>query len=184
MENGNRFISPALFGIILVCFLLPFMSISCGRQEIGTLSGMEMAFGTEIEGDDVDALPPATWALTAAVFGLAISFWNRGKVLAALSGLAGFGSLMILQLAVNEEMSKPGNRGIDVTWTNVYYVVLLLFLGVAIYNIYLLTRKKAAQPLPRGQDQTFCTSCGSPNSSNSQFCTQCGAQIINIGPQQ
>ncbi|MGI6434905.1 MAG: zinc-ribbon domain-containing protein [Syntrophomonadaceae bacterium] len=180
MESSNRIISPALFGIILICFLLPFMSVSCGGHEIGQVSGIELAFGTDLEGEDIDPYPPALFALAAAVIGLVISFWKKGKLLAALAGLGGFASLIALQLAINHEVTRPSNDGmIHVTWMNAYYLATILFIAVAVLNIYLLTRKPAAKSLPTGQDQRYCTNCGSANKGSSQFCTECGSPTSN-----
>ena len=36
------------FAVILLCFFLPFVEVSCQGQEIASLTGMQMTFGTEI----------------------------------------------------------------------------------------------------------------------------------------
>lgn len=154
------------------------MNVSCGSHEIGQITGIELAFGTDLEGEDIDPYPPALFALAAAGIGLVISFWKRGKLLAALAGLGGFASLIALQLAINHEASRPSNDGmIHVTWMNAYYLATILFIAVAVLNVYLLTRKPAAESLPRGQDRRYCTSCGSLNKGSGQFCTECGSPM-------
>lgn len=48
MSSGRIISSSAAF-LILVCFFLPWITVSCGSQEIATVSGYELATGTEID---------------------------------------------------------------------------------------------------------------------------------------
>lgn len=52
VEKARRF-SPALFGIIAICFLLPFVAITCSGQELFSLSGLDLVTGTEVGQDDL-----------------------------------------------------------------------------------------------------------------------------------
>ncbi|MBE9031318.1 hypothetical protein IQ266_16405 [filamentous cyanobacterium LEGE 11480] len=42
-------ISPALFGLVIICFFLPFTTVSCQNINFVTLSGFQLATGTQIE---------------------------------------------------------------------------------------------------------------------------------------
>ena len=44
-KQGERIFSLTGYILILVCFALPFMKISCGGVEMARLTGYELAFG-------------------------------------------------------------------------------------------------------------------------------------------
>jgi hypothetical protein len=44
--------SPFMFLVIGLCFFLPFISISCSGQRLGTLSGVQLVTGAEIDIDE------------------------------------------------------------------------------------------------------------------------------------
>ncbi len=46
MEPIKKF-SPALFGVIILCFFLPFANLSCSGQTVMTLTGFQLITGTE-----------------------------------------------------------------------------------------------------------------------------------------
>jgi hypothetical protein len=48
MSTG-RIISTSAAFLVLICFFLPWISVSCSEQEIATLSGYELTTGTEID---------------------------------------------------------------------------------------------------------------------------------------
>ncbi len=43
-----RFINPGSFGVVILCFLLPFLSIKCNGVKLATFSGVQMATGANI----------------------------------------------------------------------------------------------------------------------------------------
>ncbi len=45
MFQHERAIRPALAGLVIVCFLMPFVKISCGGQPIASMSGMDLVLG-------------------------------------------------------------------------------------------------------------------------------------------
>jgi multisubunit Na+/H+ antiporter MnhB subunit len=48
MSTGRIISSSAAF-VVLVCFFLPWISVSCSEQEIATLSGYDLVAGTDID---------------------------------------------------------------------------------------------------------------------------------------
>ena len=44
-----KYISPAIFGITAILFILPFVEISCSGTTLYSLSGFDMVTGTNIE---------------------------------------------------------------------------------------------------------------------------------------
>ena len=56
MFDHQRTIRPALAGIVVLCFLLPFVEITCGGQKIAAISGIDMALGREIKPPDMSSM--------------------------------------------------------------------------------------------------------------------------------
>ena len=54
VEKARRY-SPALFGIIAICFLLPFVAITCSNQELFELTGLDLVTGTDVGEDDLSS---------------------------------------------------------------------------------------------------------------------------------
>ena len=46
MEALKKF-SPALFGLVILCFFLPFVNLSCSGQTVMTLTGFQLITGSE-----------------------------------------------------------------------------------------------------------------------------------------
>lgn len=51
---NSMLIRPGLFLLALVCFLLPFIELSCNHQAYVKLSGVDLAFGTRIDSSDLE----------------------------------------------------------------------------------------------------------------------------------
>lgn len=49
--EATRRLSPALLGIVVLCFLLPFLSVQCAGQTIISFSGFDLVLGSEVEVD-------------------------------------------------------------------------------------------------------------------------------------
>jgi Na+/H+ antiporter NhaC len=47
--SSERIISSSAALVVLVLFFLPWIAVSCGNQEIATVTGYELATGTEID---------------------------------------------------------------------------------------------------------------------------------------
>ena len=48
MSKGKILSTSAAF-IVLICFFLPWITVSCSEQEIATMSGLDLAVGTDID---------------------------------------------------------------------------------------------------------------------------------------
>ncbi|MBP7147732.1 MAG: hypothetical protein KBD01_09320 [Acidobacteria bacterium] len=49
METKAGKFSPALFGLALACFVMPFMSVSCQGQKLVSLTGLQLMTGAEVK---------------------------------------------------------------------------------------------------------------------------------------
>ncbi len=131
----KRYLSPAVFGLVIILFFLPFFSISCQGEKLFAVSGMKLAFGTTYQGEALDPNPFAIFALLAGVAGLVFGLTklNRKNLLAAASAVVGF----ILLIALRANLSHAASEaGLDVRSEAGYPLSLLLLLGAGAYNAY------------------------------------------------
>ena len=49
MQENQRTIRPAIAVIVLICFFMPFVKISCGGQPIASITGLDLAIGKKID---------------------------------------------------------------------------------------------------------------------------------------
>lgn len=49
MQENQRMIRPGLAVFVLICFLMPFIKISCAGQPIASITGVDLAFGKKID---------------------------------------------------------------------------------------------------------------------------------------
>ncbi len=123
LNEQTRERSPFMFLVIGLCFFLPFISISCSGQRLGTLSGIQLVTGDEIDIDEQaleqqfteafgttgtteadDEAPSdapendpsifAIIALAAAVLGVIAGFVTRGRTRAMVSFAAALAGLV------------------------------------------------------------------------------------------
>src|SRR6185436_21326 len=95
---------PMIFVATTICFLFTFANVSCQGQRVASLTGIQLAFGTQIRDTDmwgnvqtqkVKAEPLATLALGAAVGGVVFAFLRKTR---ATMILAIAGTLLLLLL--------------------------------------------------------------------------------------
>lgn len=139
MAEKTKF-SPALFLGVLICFLLPFASLSCGGQKLATFSGIQLVLGvdaSDVMSDQMAELgqalgeapaqeeetsrePLAIVALLAALAGLVLTLRGPAGLkmkAAAAAGLVGvvalIGLSMSLSSQVRDQAAAEGMEGME-----------------------------------------------------------------------
>lgn len=87
------------FGATLIAYFLPFVSMTCMGQKL-SFTGMQVAFGTSIEGQRLNGEPIAILVLVLAIAAL-VSSWQTAKsaLLKAEIACGAGGTLLLLALA-------------------------------------------------------------------------------------
>lgn len=187
MNRTKKALSPALFGFIILCLIIPLVSIFKGNES-AILNGIDFIKGMSKLGLEKGTEPLAIIALVSAVIGLGVGFWRQkaGYVIAVLAGVVGLICIIVMKLsfenyAMGEQVQTETMGG--------YYLVLVLFAAAAAFNIYLTASNgpteevsggpKYEQPNePRsGNAFSFCTRCGSKLYPGYEFCTECGNRV-------
>jgi hypothetical protein len=151
-------ISASMFALILICFFLPFMSLSCQGKDIVTMTGLQMATGVEIAnpaatlggslGNAASAAKPQKIAgsvpmgiaFVTAAAGLAATLLLKDRFQKSLvPGVAsGIGAIILLfvKSGADSEVMKQGSGMIQVSYGIGFYLALLLFIANAGVNGY------------------------------------------------
>lgn len=159
MDPVKKF-SPALFVFILICFLLPFVNLSCGGQTIVSLTGFQLITGADIKDqsmfggtdemqtkeDKVDSQPLALFALIAALVGLGISLIKK-KSLAIINVIVsalGAVFLLLLKFSLDGDAELSGQNMITLDYQAGYWLAFLTFIGGAV--LFWLIFKEKPKP--------------------------------------
>jgi len=176
-----RTISPALFGITVICFFLPFVTVSCQNQSLASFSGIQLAFGTTMEQPSlfgqaqsrkIDGIPAALLALIACGVGLFVGIVGAQgdskpipSLLAAVSGLV---LLLFLKSGLDDEILKQGNGLLHADFSPGFWLACLLQLSAVGLNGYILMNGSTTVTV------RFCPQCGGKNPEGNDFCSDCG----------
>jgi hypothetical protein len=156
MED-KRAVSPALFGLALLLFAMPFVTVSCGSQEIGTYSGFRIAQGVNYAGKAMSG--PNTLAIIgilAAIVGVGVAFVSglraRATLYSLVAGVAGFivtAAMAILAPGYVMEQAGTAMAGagsIKTTLGPGLWGAILAFAAAAVFNGIGLARAKNGPP--------------------------------------
>lgn len=152
MDQIKKF-SPAAFVIIIFCFFLPFVNITCGGQTVMSLTGIQLITGAEYKpqgmfdqkdmpedmemqkndklnvDQNIDFQPMALLALIMAAGSLGLSFVKK-KIMALMSMIAsilGAAFLLLLKVNLDGDASTEAQVVIQIEYQFAYWFALLLF---------------------------------------------------------
>jgi hypothetical protein len=206
MEELKKFLNPIFFAIIIICFFLPFFNLMCQQQKIASVTGFDLISGTTIstsgvnkalsglsvpqteinKGLKTDTVAPEPLALIVfilAIAGLLISFFGKiADIGSAIISLLGSFCLIFLSSTVTDNiLGKVHYQPLAVECASGYYIALLLFVLLLIYNSYLFSQRMMYKPADiqaYGAKMRFCPKCGSMNDVASIYCNSCGNNMV------
>ena len=138
--------SVAFYAIILFCFLMPFINLSCAGQKLVSITGYEISFGVSYEqpkfmSDEkkvskVDAEPLAMLALFMCVLGIIFKFIKISKenIIHLIISAAGGIFLLLLKSKLDNDIIKEGQGVISISYEFGYWFSLLMFLCSAVFH--------------------------------------------------
>ena len=142
----KRKISSSIFGLILICFFLPFMTVSCQSQKIYSFSGTQLVTGTSIEQKNsfsgsstkqqVNGEPLASLALACSIVGVGVglSTWKKGPKVSIGIAIAGVILMLLLKSKVDTDVFTQGRGMIQVDYEIGFWGSFLLFISAVIVN--------------------------------------------------
>lgn len=148
-------VSLMLFAGTLLCFLLPFVTISCGGQPVKTLTGVQLAIGTTVQQPQmfgppkkqkVDSEPAAQICLLFVAIGLAASVIGGVSgsfaIVPALCGAGGAVSLLVLRSQLMGEASQQVGGMISVSFDSGISLAILLLFSAGGWNAWLFWNER------------------------------------------
>lgn len=147
-------LSPAAFAVIIICFFLPFVSITCGGQSVMTLTGIKLITGAEYkaqnmfdqqtmmddtmgmkkEQENIDPQPMALLALLMAVAGAGLSFIRKKMtaIICAVVSVLGAVFLLLLKASLDGDIPSEAEMVVSIEYQFGYWLALLLFIAEAV----------------------------------------------------
>lgn len=198
----GRKISRSMFAAVIVCLFLPFLTISCGAQEV-SISGTQLITGIRYQGELFPPQGSIILMFLASLLGLALSFSNKTGSLLVSVGASILSVLCLLWFreGITREVFATGGM-IQATFQAGFWLCFWLHSGAAVLNgwlwkqgpqaLVLATASAPAAALPeRPQAASFsapptivlpraerlCTNCSEPIQNTSRFCMKCGQAV-------
>ena len=153
MKRKVKKISPALFGIIIICFFMPFIEVTCSGQKAMSITGIQMVTGTSIQqpsmfgentkGRKIDPEPLAIITFSSVIIGLLLSFMNKRKSAILPAIIAGIGTitLLLLKSKIDNDVLREGSGMIQVVFVFGFWATFLLLIIAVGLNIYVFSGK-------------------------------------------
>ncbi len=136
--SNNSLIAKIILLVSLVCFVMPFVTVSCGNTEI-SCSGVELATGLYsndmIQEEDVPLNIFVTVSLVASVAVAVLVFGKKGKniVVQILSGISAFS--LILFMCTFKSYYKLQEFGVEFKFGVWAVIILNIVLAVIIKGL-------------------------------------------------
>ena len=140
----NRIFTRSLLGAVLVLFLLPFTTLTCGGAKLVTMNGVQLATGTTISTKEplsarakVETIKPeplATVAILAALAGLGLAFikGKGGRLGSAIAAAFCAITLLAMKMKVDQDTLKQGQGVVGVQWEFGFWMALVAALAGAV----------------------------------------------------
>jgi hypothetical protein len=163
--NIKRFISPGFFVIILLCFMLPFFSVSCGGYKI-IISGYELVIGKSMKDfgssdydifgssknksmktERTDPYWGAILLLLVTITGLVISLigLKKGGLIAGI--ISAVGILVMIVILIDASGGLKNTYGMIEAKIEIgYYLIFLIYLISAGFNFFISAKQKTSVP--------------------------------------
>jgi hypothetical protein len=138
-------LSGSLLMLIIICFFLPFVSISCNNKEVLKLTGIQLVTGTKVKQEGllwretrvVPSQPGAALPFGLAVAGAILGFWGKRRIwtiLQVVGGTIAVISLLLLKTELYHEMLQYPKLIFCVEYLPCYWITLGLFACVTMVN--------------------------------------------------
>lgn len=201
-----KYFNPALFIILIVCFLLPFVRVSCGDEVLVDATGMDIVTGTDYsenkdkdKDEDNDDIGNNYRYIMIIVFGITVI----GLILSVfplIKGMNEVSKIFIVSMAVISVLSfillvvyvyltdrnlKETKNILDFKLMYGFFVLEAFYIITAALNILLLIVKDKKTVLsPQGpyypppvSSNKICVNCNTENISTAAFCKNCGNKL-------
>jgi hypothetical protein len=179
LDQRRKGITRSGFGVIILCFFFPFVTLSCQNQDLAALSGLQLSIGTTINppymyssygmaARHIPGEPLAFLSLTAAIAGLMISFllkkYRKELIATTAAGALGALFLLLLKSKIDGDILQQG-QGIQARYSGWFWLAFLLFAATSGLNAWHLNKEKRIQEPQQTPDVTQQLELAAPNNT-------------------
>ncbi len=152
MKDNARKFSLAIFVAILVCFLMPFLDLSCGEQKIVNLTGLELITGktiadSSIYGVENNHTHPHLLVILASLCSIAgfVFVYVKGKsrLISSALSLLGFVFLLKFKILMDGNIAEKGDGMIFADWRYGFWLACVLFILASVICLVAYYREKS-----------------------------------------
>lgn len=138
-------LSGSLMMLIIICFFLPFIAISCDHKQVAQLTGIQLVTGTKVKQAtflrETRVVPPQPWAIIPfglAIAGTVLGFGGKGRsgtILQLVGSTVAVTALLLLKNKLYHEMLQYPKLLFCVEYLPCYWITLGLFACVVVVNV-------------------------------------------------
>jgi energy-converting hydrogenase Eha subunit E len=153
MANGKMMGVALIFVGSVLCFFLPFATVSCQGVKLFSVSGQQLATGTVVSMPQrfgppktkrEDANPLAAVAAVCGLAGIILALIGRKMVAAsAVAGVIGSASLLLMRGELDQHLQREGMGVCHIDYQIGYTLALLLFIAGAAWSCLLFLKDRA-----------------------------------------
>lgn len=158
MKSKRIIWSPLVFGLAALCFLLPFITVSCSGTKLITVTGLDLVTGSrqintgsgfnmEVKGGNnkIDRELFAILAFLLALGGLVLALLRKvpAKILGLISA-AGTVCMLLLYRSLNHQATVQG-EGVKVEFEPGFWLTIVVFIaGIVLHFLPMADEKPTA----------------------------------------
>ncbi len=153
MKLPVRHIRASVFGLAAICFLLPFVVVSCPDKGRASVTGVEIAFGATIKGERFSTVTPdqhitpqplAILALACAVGGIVFSYLKKNPafVLCTAASAGGIALLVFLRNRITVQAHVLAGDSLVLRYEIGYSLAMAAFILALVVTLALNPSRK------------------------------------------
>lgn len=131
--------------LMLVCYFIPFCTVSCEGEVLARMTPLEMTTGKEIEGEYVGGEATVCILIVLPVLALCFSFLKNMSAKSTLYILSGAGILVAINVFLVNGKNEASEFGCDFTPGVGYYLFFIYGLFMIVAGIISLMQRKVKE---------------------------------------
>ncbi|MGA7242161.1 MAG: hypothetical protein WBX19_03210 [Terracidiphilus sp.] len=149
-----------MFTGTLLCFFLPFVTVSCNGMKVYSFTGQQLATGTTMSQPEMFG-PPKTQKVDPNAFAAVAFLCSAAGVILCLLGRkmirsvavtasVGSASLLAMKIQLDHQIQKQGMGVAENKYQFGFFIALLLMMVSAGWSLYQIVRERKGETVEEG----------------------------------